>query len=85
LCHSRCARRAYGRIADIGGSAIAARAGLEATAGGGQAGLVERGGGAGVDVGAWNHAEVAEQLLLARGEAGVGQVERDSDGQRLCA
>ena len=59
--------------------------GLQAAAGGAQIGLVQRGGGIGVDVGAGVQAQAAEQPLLSRGEVRVGQVERGGDRQVLGA
>jgi hypothetical protein len=69
---------------------VAARCGLgeqvvviefvEVTAGGVQGDPVEGCGGVGVEAGAWDQAEPAEQPLLAWREIGVGQVERCRNG-----
>ena len=56
---------------------------IEAAAGLVQADVIERGGGVGVDTGARDQAEAAEQPLLGRGEVGVGQAERCGDRQVL--
>ena len=57
--------------------------GRQAAAGGAQIGVIERGGGVGVDVGARVQPQAAEQPLLARGQVGVGQVERGGDREVL--
>jgi hypothetical protein len=44
---------------------------------------VQGGGGVGIEAGARDQAEPAEQPLLARGQIGVGQVERGRHGQVL--
>jgi hypothetical protein len=56
---------------------------LQAAAGSIHGRAVEGGGGTSVEAGAWDQAEAAEQPLLARGEAGAGQVERGADRQVL--
>ena len=58
---------------------------IEAAAGLLQAGVVERGGGAGVEVRPGDQAEAAEQPLLGRRQVGVGQAERGGDRQVLGA
>src|SRR5262249_61974986 len=58
---------------------------IKVAPGGGQAGVLDRGGGISVEVGTGNQAEPAEQLLLVLGEVGVGQAERGSDRQVLGA
>ena len=50
--------------------------GRQTAAGGTQIGLIQRGGGISVDVGAPVQPQAAEQPLLALGEVGVGQAER---------
>ena len=57
--------------------------GLQAAAGGRQAGAVQGGGGVGVDVGAGVQPEPPEQPLLVLGQVGIGQVERGGDRQVL--
>ena len=56
---------------------------IQVAAGVVQAGVVQRGGGVGVEAGPGNQAEPAEQPLLACGEVLVGQVERGRDRQVL--
>jgi hypothetical protein len=58
---------------------------IEAAAGLLRAGVIERGGGAGVKVRAGDQAEPAEQPLLGGREVGVGQAERGRHGQVLGA
>ena len=55
----------------------------EVAAGGIQGDAVEGGSGVGIEAGAWDQAEPAEQPLLARGQVGVGQIERGRHGQVL--
>ncbi len=52
---------------------------IELAPGSGQTDAVERGGCVGVDAGAWDQAESAEQPLRARRKVGVGHSERGSD------
>ena len=57
--------------------------GLQAAAGGGQAGAVQGGGSVAVDVGAGVQPEPPEQPLLIWGQVGIRQVERGGDRQVL--
>jgi hypothetical protein len=56
---------------------------LEVAAGSVVAGALERGGGVGIEAGAGDQPEPAEQPLLERGQVLVGQVERGCNGQVL--